>query len=453
MDRSDRAGEIPSIRRKSFIESYGIKEVHDEDEGSSSSNDDFFAHRHRKSLTIDDIDDIEITEESGRRESDDVSALDIDLSDYNDIPVRRDTSGSGGPSRRATLEMDISDPHINSSGNGGPSRRATQESIKSQDTSLSSAPNFVGGNSRRKGDKQRRLQQRFGASNLRDSTGDRRASTGTSYGTSFQESFGDMSLSSFTSLNSFTSSYTGNGSQKVEVGNLIFVTDDEMAKIMYGDDEDHARNNKGQTDADTSSVNSNLSTSLPPSATLGSGAFSTVRLAWRKIPVHTKSAMEKFLSESMDLEPSSGVNVADEGRTANQRSRRSIVRVESKANDGEDEDDFKHKGELVAIKIVQKSILKQMKTMQKDSKRGMVVHTAYDNIEREIATMKRLRHPNLVKLFEVIDSVESDRLHMVLQYVNLGKRPGLLFLYLNLTFVSVSCHQYLMFYLSTVVHL
>ena len=92
-----------------------------------------------------------------------------------------------------------------------------------------------------------------------------------------------------------------------------------------------------------------------------------------------------------------------------------------------------------------------MKTMQKDSKRGMVVHTAYDNIEREIATMKRLRHPNLVKLFEVIDSVESDRLHMVLQYVNLGKRPGLLFLYLNLTFVSVSCHQYLMFYLSTVI--
>ena len=172
MDRNDRAGEIPSIRRKSFIESYGIKEVQDEDEGSSSSNDDIivdstrgFAHRHRQSLTIDDIDDIEITgpiNESGRRESDDVSA--IDLSDFNDIPVRRDTStsGSGGPSRRATLEMDISDPRINSSASGGPSRRATQESIKSQDTSLSSAPNFAGGNSRRKGDKQRRLQQRFG---------------------------------------------------------------------------------------------------------------------------------------------------------------------------------------------------------------------------------------------------------------------------------------------------
>ena len=29
----------------------------------------------------------------------------------------------------------------------------------------------------------------------------------------------------------------------------------------------------------------------------------------------------------------------------------------------------------------------------------MTVRTAFDNIEREIATMKRLHHPNLVQLF------------------------------------------------------
>ena len=51
----------------------------------------------------------------------------------------------------------------------------------------------------------------------------------------------------------------------------------------------------------------------------------------------------------------------------------------------------------------------------------MTVHTAFDNIEREIATMKLLKHPNLVKLYEVIDSIESDRLHMVLEYVSLGE--------------------------------
>ncbi len=51
----------------------------------------------------------------------------------------------------------------------------------------------------------------------------------------------------------------------------------------------------------------------------------------------------------------------------------------------------------------------------------MTVRTAFDNIEREIATMKRLHHPNLVQLFEVIDSVESDKLYMVLEYVSLGE--------------------------------
>ena len=62
-----------------------------------------------------------------------------------------------------------------------------------------------------------------------------------------------------------------------------------------------------------------------------------------------------------------------------------------------------------------------MKSMQKGPDNRMIVQSAYDNIEREIAVMKRLRHPNLVRLYEVIDSVESDRLHMVLEYVSLGE--------------------------------
>jgi [calcium/calmodulin-dependent protein kinase] kinase len=56
-----------------------------------------------------------------------------------------------------------------------------------------------------------------------------------------------------------------------------------------------------------------------------------------------------------------------------------------------------------------------------DFKNRVTVRTAFENIEREIAMMKRLRHPNLVQLFEVIDSVESDKLYMVLEYVSLGE--------------------------------
>ena len=70
---------------------------------------------------------------------------------------------------------------------------------------------------------------------------------------------------------------------------------------------------------------------------------------------------------------------------------------------------------------MQKSILKQMKTLEKDDNHRVKVHTAFDNIEQEIATMKKVEHPNIVRLFEVIDSIESDRLLMVLEYVSLGE--------------------------------
>mmetsp|Transcript_5223 Transcript_5223/g.10693 ORF Transcript_5223/g.10693 Transcript_5223/m.10693 type:complete len:780 (+) Transcript_5223:87-2426(+) len=88
-------------------------------------------------------------------------------------------------------------------------------------------------------------------------------------------------------------------------------------------------------------------------------------------------------------------------------------------------------GELVAVKIFQKSLLKQCKSMEtskaSDSGCGpgganhLEVHTALENVEREIALMKMIQHPNLVCLHEVIDSAESDRLYMVLEYVECGE--------------------------------
>jgi [calcium/calmodulin-dependent protein kinase] kinase len=49
------------------------------------------------------------------------------------------------------------------------------------------------------------------------------------------------------------------------------------------------------------------------------------------------------------------------------------------------------------------------------------VHTALDDVEREIALMKQMRHPNLVSLLQVIDSVDSDALYVVLEFVPLGE--------------------------------
>lgn len=84
-----------------------------------------------------------------------------------------------------------------------------------------------------------------------------------------------------------------------------------------------------------------------------------------------------------------------------------------------DEDDT---DELVAVKIFEKSILKRKRTMERNKEtRRVQVKTALDQVEREIAIMKKLSHPNLVDFYDAIDSPESDLLYMVIEYMPLGE--------------------------------
>ena len=198
-------------------------------------------------------------------------------------------------------------------------------------------------------------------------------------------------------------------------GRLAFATNSEMEKLMYGDyhygggcDDDDLRmstidetehtalsSEPTSDDAPSCVKNSFLQSSLSPSATLGIGSFSTVRLAWRKeiVDAHNNNIDTNGVPHS----------------------------TSSSHRQADDDSENQHRGELVAVKIVQKSILKQIKTMEKGPDNHLIVHTAFDNIEREIDLMQRLNHPNLVRLYEVIDSVESDTLLMVLEYVSLGE--------------------------------
>jgi serine/threonine protein kinase len=92
--------------------------------------------------------------------------------------------------------------------------------------------------------------------------------------------------------------------------------------------------------------------------------------------------------------------------------------IRSKISFDADDDDE----QLVAVKIFSKSILKRKRTMQRDKANGRLkVSTALEQVEREIALMKKLSHPNLVDMYEVIDSPEYDMLYMVLEYMPLGE--------------------------------
>lgn len=188
---------------------------------------------------------------------------------------------------------------------------------------------------------------------------------------------------SMASLSSFTSreSVNSDPGQVVEVGNLRFLRDDEMKD--------------GQ------------------SSILGKGSFAMVRLAWRKTPARRLSSISDVSERAVGESFASSMDIS-----------RSNAETEFNVKNFPQFDATQQKSteeELVAVKIFHKSILRDCKTMSQDSSHHLQVRTALENVEREIAVMKMLQHPNLVSLYEVIDSEEMEKLYMVIEYIPLGE--------------------------------
>lgn len=190
------------------------------------------------------------------------------------------------------------------------------------------------------------------------------------------------------SLDSFTGdeSVSSDPGRIVEVGNIRFLTDDDMPA--------------GQ------------------SSILGRGAFAMVRLARRRLHERS-SSMISGLSEYSDC-------MCDDYSHLRRQSK-SFIRTTKKTNEesssssGDGKKIGANGGKLVAVKIFEKSLLEQCKTMEfRDDEHNIQVRTALENVEREIAVMKMMQHPNLVSLYEVIDT-GSNRLYMVLEYLPLGE--------------------------------
>lgn len=69
--------------------------------------------------------------------------------------------------------------------------------------------------------------------------------------------------------------------------------------------------------------------------------------------------------------------------------------------------------EYVAIKIIQR--------FSKKRRLGRVTVSPEDKTKREIAILKKIRHPNVVGLLEVIDDPELKKIYMILEHVELGE--------------------------------
>eukprot|EP01016_Furgasonia_blochmanni_P014461 TRINITY_DN1757_c0_g1_i2.p2 TRINITY_DN1757_c0_g1~~TRINITY_DN1757_c0_g1_i2.p2 ORF type:complete len:376 (+),score=57.94 TRINITY_DN1757_c0_g1_i2:140-1267(+) len=78
--------------------------------------------------------------------------------------------------------------------------------------------------------------------------------------------------------------------------------------------------------------------------------------------------------------------------------------------------------EKVAIKIFRTNVLKKKREMIKDPETGkMFFKDAFQDVLKEIAIMKKLDHPNVIRLHEVIHDEEEDKLHMILDYAEGGQ--------------------------------
>jgi [calcium/calmodulin-dependent protein kinase] kinase len=62
--------------------------------------------------------------------------------------------------------------------------------------------------------------------------------------------------------------------------------------------------------------------------------------------------------------------------------------------------------EFFAVKVFSKSTLKRRREFVKNPNGGMGVKDAMQDVMREIAIMKKLSHPNIIGLWEVIDDDE-----------------------------------------------
>ncbi|KAE8904531.1 hypothetical protein PF010_g19458 [Phytophthora fragariae] len=77
-------------------------------------------------------------------------------------------------------------------------------------------------------------------------------------------------------------------------------------------------------------------------------------------------------------------------------------------------------GDEFALKVINKSILKRKREYKRvDGK--LVLSNAFQKVQKEVAIMKKLAHPNLVRLYEVIDSPADDKLFLVLELIRGGQ--------------------------------
>ena len=73
-----------------------------------------------------------------------------------------------------------------------------------------------------------------------------------------------------------------------------------------------------------------------------------------------------------------------------------------------------------AMKVINKQLLRKRREIHRSPEGVTRITNALDDIAHEVAIMKKLKHQNIVRLREVIDDEESDKMYMIMVYCEQG---------------------------------
>ena len=76
--------------------------------------------------------------------------------------------------------------------------------------------------------------------------------------------------------------------------------------------------------------------------------------------------------------------------------------------------------EKFAMKIINKKELKKKKIFKHDNNGNMIVTNLLKDALKEIAILKKLNHPNIIKLYEILHNYQKQKIYLILEYADYG---------------------------------
>lgn len=75
---------------------------------------------------------------------------------------------------------------------------------------------------------------------------------------------------------------------------------------------------------------------------------------------------------------------------------------------------------LYAMKMMHKPVLVEQRAVRYTSEGEMEMINSLDKVYNEVELWASLAHPNIIKMFEIIDAEEHDYLYIILELADLG---------------------------------